>query len=60
MLNPAQGAPSPTALEDVSLPPNIYDGMKQALERSSETLPISARQFREWRVGLFSRFEETG
>ncbi|KMW66724.1 hypothetical protein BDDG_11692 [Blastomyces dermatitidis ATCC 18188] len=60
MLNPAQGVPSPTALEDVSLPPSIYDDMKQALEKSSETLPISARQFREWRVGLFSRYEEIG
>ncbi|PGH08061.1 hypothetical protein GX51_01503 [Blastomyces parvus] len=60
MLNPAQGLPSPTALEDVSLPPSIYDDMKQALEKSSETLPISARQFREWRVGLFSRYEELG
>ncbi|KLJ09704.1 hypothetical protein EMPG_14877 [Blastomyces silverae] len=60
MLNPAQGLPSPTALEDVSLPPSIYDDMKEALEKSSETLPISARQFREWRVGLFSRYEEIG
>ncbi|KAG5296645.1 DUF2351 superfamily domain-containing protein [Histoplasma ohiense] len=58
MLNPAQGVPSPAALEEVSLPPNIYDGVKQTLERTSEALPISARQFREWRVGLFSRFEE--
>ncbi|EEH04717.1 predicted protein [Histoplasma capsulatum G186AR] len=43
MLNPAQGVPSPAALEEVSLPPNIYDGVKQTLERTSEALPISAR-----------------
>ncbi|OAX83825.1 hypothetical protein ACJ72_01804 [Emergomyces africanus] len=58
ILNPAQGAPSPTALEDLSLPLNIYAGVKQALERSGEILPVSARLFRDWRVGLLSRFEE--
>ncbi|ODH28207.1 hypothetical protein ACO22_03977 [Paracoccidioides brasiliensis] len=60
MLDPAQGTPSPTAVEEVSLPANVYDVMKQALERSSETLPMSGRQFGEWSVGLVSRFEEAG
>ncbi|OJD12150.1 hypothetical protein AJ78_07207 [Emergomyces pasteurianus Ep9510] len=60
ILNPAQGAPAPTTLEDVCLPLNIYEGIKQTLERSGDILPVSARQFREWRVGLFSRFEQMG
>ncbi|PGH09669.1 hypothetical protein AJ79_05635 [Helicocarpus griseus UAMH5409] len=60
MLNPPQGAPSPAALEDLGLPANIYDSMKRQLEESSHILPVSARQFREWRVGLFSRFEAGG
>jgi len=57
LLSPENGVSTSTSLEDLFLPLNIYEGVRLALEKSNEMLPVSARRFREWDVGLLDRFE---
>lgn len=47
------------SLEELELPGSIYEEILHVLARSNEMLPVSARRFREWKVGLLSRFEKT-
>ncbi|OJJ34029.1 hypothetical protein ASPWEDRAFT_113398 [Aspergillus wentii DTO 134E9] len=60
VINPEQGKASSLSLEELELPSSIFAAVSECLIRSSETLPSSARHFREWRVGLLNRFERPG
>ncbi|KAJ6111732.1 hypothetical protein N7523_007793, partial [Penicillium sp. IBT 18751x] len=56
LLAPEIGQPSPLSVEEVDLPPDIFQTLSDALLRSSQMLPDSARRFNEWQVGLLNRF----
>lgn len=56
LLAPEIGQPSPLSVEELELPSMIFQALSDALHRSSQMLPISARKFNEWQVGLLSRF----
>lgn len=56
LLHPEIGNPSPLSVEEVELPSMIFEAMEKALRDSNEMLPVSARKFQEWQVGLLSRF----
>lgn len=56
LLHPEIGNPSPLSVEELELPSMIFEAMSQALTGSNEMLPLSARRFNEWNVGLLSRF----
>lgn len=56
LLAPEIGQPSPLSVEELELPSMTFQALSDALLRSSQMLPVSARQFNEWKVGLLSRF----
>ncbi|RAL10820.1 HECT-type E3 ubiquitin transferase [Aspergillus homomorphus CBS 101889] len=57
-LHPEVGKPSTTlALEELRLPAETYGALKDVLEERNAMLPESAREFREWRVGILHRLE---
>ena len=45
------------SLEDLELPRHAFAEIDRVLNESNAMLPLSARTFREWRVGLLDRFE---
>jgi len=57
LLSPENGKPSSLSLEELELPRNIYKSVYQTLVERNAMLPVSARGFREWRVGILERFE---
>lgn len=57
LLHPDIGTPSPLSVEELELPSMVYEAMLNALTGSNQMLPVSARKFNEWHVGLLSRFE---
>lgn len=57
LLQPESGKASSLSLEELQLPANIFAAVEQALGRSNSLLPVSARGFREWRVGVLDRFQ---
>ncbi|PYI29692.1 hypothetical protein BP00DRAFT_400136 [Aspergillus indologenus CBS 114.80] len=55
-LHPEVGKPSSTlALEEVQLPEETYRAFEEVLHARNAMLPVSARVFREWRVGILHR-----
>ncbi|BDD63502.1 hypothetical protein MAP00_008383 [Monascus purpureus] len=48
---------SPFSLDELELPSQTFVEISRVLTGSSGMLPLSARRFREWRVGLLGRFE---
>ncbi|RAH43713.1 HECT-type E3 ubiquitin transferase [Aspergillus brunneoviolaceus CBS 621.78] len=57
-LHPEVGKPSTTlALEEVRLPEETYRAFEEVLYRRNAMLPVSARVFREWRVGVLHRLQ---
>ena len=42
--------------EHLVFPPHVYTTLKSTLENSQFLLPLSARKFQEWNVGLLQRF----
>ncbi|KAJ5937344.1 hypothetical protein N7454_004644 [Penicillium verhagenii] len=56
MLNRDMGRPSPLSLEELELPSMICQALWNALTRSNQMLPRSARNFNEWTVGLLDRY----
>lgn len=57
LLSPENGKPSSLSLEELELPSDIYRSVYQTLGERNAMLPVSARGFREWRVGILERFE---
>ncbi len=45
-------------IEELQLPVNTIQEIERALRESAKFLPPSARNFREWDVGLLERYEE--
>jgi hypothetical protein len=56
LLHPEIGNPSPLSVEELELPSMIFEAVAKALTGSNSILPVSARRFNEWHVGLLSRF----
>jgi ubiquitin-protein ligase E3 D len=45
--------------EELCLPLQVLTELHDTLKRSSNSLPISARKFKEWDVGLIDRSNES-
>lgn len=48
---------TPFSLEELELPFIMFEEISRVLVESNQMLPVSARRFREWKVGLLGRFE---
>ena len=46
-----------STLEELFLPNSILEELISALKHSTELLPLSARSFKEWSIGLLDRFQ---
>ncbi|KAF9892833.1 hypothetical protein FE257_000422 [Aspergillus nanangensis] len=55
LLHPTAGKPSALSLEELRLPPAVFAAVRDVLRRRMEMLPVSARGFREWDVGIMHR-----
>lgn len=47
-----------TTLEELALPESELEALREALISVQAILPVSARTFQEWQVGLLDRYEE--
>lgn len=56
LLHPEVGKVTPLSVEELELPSMIFLELSDALRRSNLMLPLSARRFQEWHVGLLSRY----
>ncbi|KAJ6087172.1 hypothetical protein N7467_006086 [Penicillium canescens] len=56
LLHPEIGNPSPLSVEELELPSMVFEALSTALRGSNSMLPLSARRFGEWDIGLLSRF----
>lgn len=56
LLHPEVGKVTPLSVEELELPSMIFQELSDGLRRSNQMLPVSARRFNEWQVGLLSRF----
>lgn len=56
LLHPETGKITPLSVEELELPSMIYQALFDALHGSNQMLPLTARKFNEWHVGLLSRF----
>ena len=43
-------------LEEVYLPPYIYQELRKSLHESNQALPTSIRKYQDWDIGLLERF----
>lgn len=59
LLNPGPGKASSLSVEELELPSKMYHAVSNTLMDRTSLLPQSAREFREWKVGLLDRFERT-
>ncbi|RAK96193.1 HECT-type E3 ubiquitin transferase [Aspergillus ibericus CBS 121593] len=57
MLDAEVGKVGVVAVEEVRLLGEEVDGFQRVLEKSRSLLPVEAREWRGWRVGLVGRFE---
>lgn len=57
MLHPESGKSSSLSLDELRLPSHVFSAVSKALADSSDMLPMSARNFREWRVSVMHRFD---
>lgn len=51
------GEPESANVEDVALPKILFEELGLALRNSQKLLPLNARTFKHWNVGLLERFE---
>ncbi|KAH9878888.1 hypothetical protein J1614_002323 [Plenodomus biglobosus] len=51
------GQPEPAGTEDVEFPPDLYEELDAALRLSGRVLPVTARRWGEWGVGVLERFD---
>ena len=49
-----------TTLEELALPYPEYESLIETLRESQSYMPVSARTFQDWEVGLLDRWEESG
>ena len=58
LLSPEAGKATSLSLEELVLPAKVFHRILDTLIARNNMLPMSARTFREWRVGLLHRFEK--
>jgi len=46
-----------TSLEELPLPAHVLESISNSLIESTASLPLSARRFQSWDVGLLGRFD---
>lgn len=46
-----------TSVEELTLPVHVLESIRASLEESTALLPLSARKFQNWDVGLLARFD---
>jgi ubiquitin-protein ligase E3 D len=51
------GEPESASIEDVPFPEELFEELSKALEEGKALLPVNARMFQGWEVGLLERFE---
>lgn len=56
LLSPDIGKATPLSVEELELPSVVFEAVWNALKDTNQMLPMSARKFNEWQVGLLSRF----
>ncbi|KAH7123914.1 ubiquitin-conjugating enzyme E2-binding protein [Dendryphion nanum] len=54
---PKAGEPESATVEDVAFPKTLFEELGRALKDSQRFLPLDARQFKGWDVGLLERFK---
>ncbi|KAE8373521.1 ubiquitin-conjugating enzyme E2-binding protein [Aspergillus bertholletiae] len=59
MLHPDRGKASSLSLEELRLPSSVLSVISETLESRNKMLPKSAREFREWKVGIMHRHDRT-
>lgn len=59
LLHPEVGKVTPLSVEELELPSMIFRELLHTLRRSNQMLPLSARLFNEWQIGLLSRFHRS-
>ncbi|EAW09387.1 HECT-type E3 ubiquitin transferase [Aspergillus clavatus NRRL 1] len=57
-LDPGRGRPALLSVEEVRVPVDVMRELRGVLEERNAMLPGSAREFREWRVGMLHRVEK--
>lgn len=56
LLSPDLGKATPLSVEELELPSMVFRVLHSALNDTNQMLPVSARTFNDWQVGLLSRF----
>ncbi|KAF9699603.1 hypothetical protein EKO04_002519 [Ascochyta lentis] len=51
------GEPESATIEDVEFPRELYGELEKSLDESQAVLPVTARKFQGWDVGLLERFD---
>ncbi|KAF7588848.1 hypothetical protein BBP40_005095 [Aspergillus hancockii] len=59
MLHPELGKTSSLSLDELRVPSNVFSAVSETLKSRNKMLPDSAREFREWKVGIMHRFDRT-
>ncbi|GMG26871.1 unnamed protein product [Aspergillus oryzae] len=59
MLHPDRGKASSLSLEELRLPSSVLSAIVKTLKSRNMMLPKSAREFREWKVGIMHRHDRT-
>jgi hypothetical protein len=54
---PKPGEPESASIEEVTFPKGLFEELGRALEAGKMLLPVGARMFQGWEVGLIGRFE---
>jgi hypothetical protein len=53
----APGEPEEVGVEVLEFDAELYEELEKGLEEGSRLLPVGARKFKEWQVGLLERFD---
>lgn len=54
---PKAGEPEKVDVEEAVLPGALFEELGRTLEKSQKILPVGARKFQGWEVGLLERFD---
>jgi len=54
---PTPGEPENVLVDEETFPSELFEELKKSLEESQKILPLNARMFQGWKVGLLERFD---
>lgn len=54
---PKPGEPESASVEEVIFPTGLFEELGRALDAGKMLLPVGARMFQGWEVGLLERFD---